>query len=63
MPKEEDRFYMYQKVPEVIEKKLSDLSNDAYLACFGTGYGRVDIRSNVCDVKINKYGSTYFFNY
>jgi D-alanine-D-alanine ligase-like ATP-grasp enzyme len=50
MPKEEDRFYMYQKVPEVIEKKLSDLSKDAYLACFGTGYGRVDIRSNVCDL-------------
>lgn len=30
---------------------MIDLSRDSYLACFGTGYGRVDIRSNLKDVK------------
>jgi hypothetical protein len=30
---------------------LIDLSRESYLACFGTGYGRVDIRSNLKDVR------------
>jgi D-alanine-D-alanine ligase-like ATP-grasp enzyme len=29
---------------------LIDLSTSAYLACYGTGYGRVDIRSNINDI-------------
>ncbi|RKP02216.1 hypothetical protein CXG81DRAFT_7861, partial [Caulochytrium protostelioides] len=34
----------YALAPAVLQKQLQDLARAAYLACGGTGYGRVDIR-------------------
>ena len=50
MPKPEDCHVRWQAAPEEIRQTLIDLCRDSYLACFGTGYGRVDIRSNLKDV-------------
>ena len=41
-----DSFYWYEKAPDCFIDKLKHISRNAYLACGGTGYGRVDIRSS-----------------
>ena len=50
MPNPDDCHVKWRAAPEEIRQTLVNLCRDAYLACGGTGYGRVDIRSNLTDV-------------
>ena len=43
------KFYWYEAAPEFMQEKLKDIAKQAYIACGGSGYGRVDIRSTSRD--------------
>ena len=50
---EDENFYQYQLVDESIQIAVQKVSWDAYVACNGTGYTRVDVRID------NKTGEAY----
>ena len=45
-PAHDVRLFEFKKAPEEFQPALQQLARDAYLALGGTGYGRVDIRSD-----------------
>jgi D-alanine-D-alanine ligase len=51
MPSNEN-FYEYKKVSASLAKKLKKLSYDAYKACGGKGYTRIDIREDASTGKL-----------
>jgi D-alanine-D-alanine ligase-like ATP-grasp enzyme len=46
---DEMSFFKYHLAPEPVQPILQDLALRAYLACGGSGYGRVDIRTDSID--------------
>ena len=51
MPKDEN-FYEYQPVSPKLAESLKQLSLDAYKACGGKGYTRIDIRQDATTGKL-----------
>jgi D-alanine-D-alanine ligase-like ATP-grasp enzyme len=45
-PEKEENFCVYQLAPESMQPSLQKIALEAYLALNGTGYGRVDIRTD-----------------
>ncbi|KNE62760.1 hypothetical protein AMAG_07945 [Allomyces macrogynus ATCC 38327] len=48
-------YYRYELAPKEWQERLMQVARDAYLACAGTGYGRVDMRTTNlvdCDVYV-----------
>ncbi|KAI9221215.1 hypothetical protein BC828DRAFT_381627 [Blastocladiella britannica] len=52
-PADTPGYYKYEHAPMAWQQKLMQVALDAYVACHGTGYGRVDMRTmstEKCDV-------------
>lgn len=46
---DEEKMYIYEAAPSEWQGRLKKVARDAYIACDGSGYGRVDIRTRNMD--------------
>ncbi|KAI9164597.1 hypothetical protein H9P43_008456 [Blastocladiella emersonii ATCC 22665] len=59
-------FFKYQLAPTEWQERLMDVARDAYRACQGSGYGRVDMRTasvDQCDVQVLEVNANCGFSF